>query len=157
MIYPLFFYKQFLRDALAGGVHNFGSDTFKWYLSAVTSIDLAHTQKSQISEIAAGNGYSAGGVAWSGIVVDISGMGAALKGNQPAITAAGGSIGPFSSMHLYNDTNASDKLVCSAMIDAVTARTLLTGQTFTLPIPSSGLLVNQPSYSSLPTYLTGLT
>lgn len=47
-------------ENLAEKVHNLGSDTLKIALTN-TAPNVAHTNLSQIGEISAGNGYTAGG------------------------------------------------------------------------------------------------
>src|SRR5579883_3291977 len=52
-------FQQFVAD-LANKVHNLGSDTIKVMLTDVAPV-ATNTIKSNITEIAAGNGYSSGG------------------------------------------------------------------------------------------------
>ena len=51
---------QSFVEAVAEKVHNLGSDTLKVMLSNVAPV-ATNTQKSNITEISAGNGYTAGG------------------------------------------------------------------------------------------------
>lgn len=97
-------------EACAEKVHNLGSDTLKVMLvnSAPTA---SNTQKSNLTEISSGNGYTAGG---STVTVTSSAQASGtykLVGNDVTITAAGGSIGPFRYAVLYNDTATNDELI----------------------------------------------
>ena len=59
-----------LPEALAEKVHNFSSDTLKIALTN-TAPSAANTQLTDLTEITAGNGYTAGGFA---ITVSSSGL-----------------------------------------------------------------------------------
>lgn len=118
--------------------HDFSADSFKLLLTN-TAPSLSNTQKSDLTEISAGNGYSAGGVSltitsssqssglWTWIVADAS------------LTASGGSIGPWRYAVLYNDTSASDLLV--GWLDYNYSVTIASGQTVSFDFDgTSGLL-----------------
>lgn len=122
-------FNQFKAD-LHNGVHNFGSHTFKGYLTNTAPV-ATNSVKADIAEIAAGNGYTAGGVT---IPVTGStqtgGAYSATLGTDVTITASGGSVGPFRYVVIYNDTAASDNLV--QWYDYGSSITLSDTQTFTL-------------------------
>lgn len=91
-------------------VHNLTTDVLKVMLSDVAPV-ATNTVKSNITEIAAGNGYAAGGLAasfvsWS----QVSGVWKLVIG-QPLFTASGGSIAQFRYQVLYNSTAASGNLI----------------------------------------------
>src|SRR3954449_3544200 len=98
-------FNQFVED-LAKKVHNLNSDTLKVMLSNVAPA-ASNAVKADITEISAGNGYSAGGTAAT------FSNGAETLGtyklvlNDLTFTAAGGSIGPFRYVVLYNDPPSS--------------------------------------------------
>lgn len=99
----------FLED-LAEQKHNLASDTLKIALTN-TAPNLTDTQFSAITEIAAGNGYTAGG---AGVTVSSSAQTAGVYKliiGDVTITAAGGSIGPFRYGVLYNDTHVDKPLI----------------------------------------------
>lgn len=106
-------FHQFAADAF-NGVHNLGSHTLKAMLTNVVP-SLSNTVKSNIAEITAGNGYTAGGAT---ITVTSStqsgGVYSCLLGADITWTASGGDIGPFQYVVVYNDTPASplDPLIC---------------------------------------------
>lgn len=66
--------------------------------------------KTDITEITAQNGYTAGGADIQNDVTESGGT-ASLTGVDTTITASGGSVGPFQYVVLYNDTAASDNLI----------------------------------------------
>jgi hypothetical protein len=95
----------------ARGVHNFGSHVFKVALTNVAPV-AANTMLADITQIAAGNGYAAGGTATT-IGVSETGGTTTITGTAVTFTASGGSIGPFQYAVLYNDsaTSPADALV----------------------------------------------
>lgn len=123
-------FNQFTDD-LCSGVHNFASHTIKAYLSNATPDAAADSVKADLAEISAGNGYSAGGVTVtvSG-VTQSSGTCSVAVSDPSVITASGGTIGPFRYVAFYNDTSASDSLIC--WYDYGSAITLADTETFTI-------------------------
>lgn len=95
-----------LTEHLAEGVHNLGSNTLKIMLTNAAP-SAANTVKADLTEIAAGNGYTAGGATLTITSSAQTGGVYKLVGNDPVITAAGGTIGPFRYAVLYNDTPTS--------------------------------------------------
>src|SRR5690242_14426612 len=94
---------NFVQD-LGRKVHNLNADTIKVMLTNSAPNASTSAVKADLTEISAGNGYSAGGAlvsstGWS----HTSGVGN-LTGTDPVITASGGTIGPFRYAVLYNDT-----------------------------------------------------
>jgi hypothetical protein len=123
-------FNSFVSD-LAQKVHNLNSDALKILLTNSAPAPT-NTIKSNVSEIAAGNGYSAGG----GAASFVSGNDAAgtyrLILSPVSWTAAGGSIGPFEFAVLYNSSTASGNLI--GWWDYGTAITLTNGNTFTVSL-----------------------
>jgi hypothetical protein len=95
---------------MAHKVHNLSADALKVMLTDVAPV-ATNTIKANITEIAAGNGYVAGGVAAS-FVSDgqVSGTYKLVIG-QPLFTASGGNIAQFRYQVLYNSTAASGNLI----------------------------------------------
>jgi hypothetical protein len=107
---------------------NFGSDTFKVFLSNQAPA-TGNTQKSDITEIANGNGYTTGGQTVP--IVSSSQTGGtytAAVNTTLTWTGTGGSIATFRYAYMYDDTNASDRLV--GAWDYGSAVTVATGETF---------------------------
>ncbi len=105
-------FNSFVSD-LASKVHNFGSDAIYAMLSNASPV-ATNTQRSQITEISAGNGYTAGGA--QATLVSSSQVGGvySLILNDAIFMASGGNIGPYRYAVFYNFTNsgASYPLIC---------------------------------------------
>lgn len=95
----------------------------------------ANAVKADLTEISAGNGYTAGGTAASiTSSAQTSGTYKLVLGDV-VFTAAGGTIGPFRYAVLYNDTAPNDELI--AFWDYGSAITLNSGETFTVDFDAS--------------------
>lgn len=122
-------------EALAEKVHNLGSDTLKVMLTN-TAPSSANSVKTDITEISAGNGYTAGGN--SAAITSSSQTSGTYKlvlGDPSTWTASGGSIGPFRYAVLYNDTAASKNLI--GWWDYGSSVTLASGEQFTVDFDAS--------------------
>ena len=97
-------FQQFVKD-LIDGVHDFDAHTFKVMLTNTAPV-ATNTIKSNLTEISAGSGYTAGGTATT-ITTSVATGVAKVTGTDVTFTAAGGSIGPFRYAVLYNDTPSS--------------------------------------------------
>ncbi len=117
-------------ERLLLAVHNFDAvgHVFKIFLTNEAPL-AADTVKADMVEITAGFGYTAGGTDVQNTLAEAAGT-ATVTGTKVVWTAAGGSIGPFRYVVLYNDTDASDRLV--GWWDYGSAITLLDGETFTV-------------------------
>ena len=123
-------FNQFVGD-LATKVHNLNADTLKIMLSNVAPV-ATNTVKANITEVAAGNGYTAGGATATFVSgADTSGT-YKLVLSPVAWTAAGGSIGPFEFAVLYNSSTANGNLI--GWWDYGTTLTLTNGNTFTITL-----------------------
>lgn len=125
-------------EAIAEKVHNLGSDVLKVMLT--NSAPLAsNTQKSDLTDISAGNGYTAGGTAATISSSAQSSGTYKLVLADVVFTASGGSIGPFRYAVLYNDTATNKELI--GWWDYGSSITLADGETFTVDYdPSTGIL-----------------
>lgn len=96
---------------LAKGTHNLNSNTLKVMLTN-TAPTAGNSLKSDLTEITAANGYTAGGntAAYSS-GTQTSGTYKLVLSDPATWTASGGSIGPFRYAVLYNDTAASKNLI----------------------------------------------
>lgn len=122
-------FNAFVAD-VANKVHNLGSDTLKVLLTN-TAPASTNAVKADVTEIAAGNGYTAGGATVTVSSSAQSGGTYKLVGSlaSPTWTASGGAIGPFRYCVLYNSTPASGNLI--AWWDYGSSITLASGETFT--------------------------
>lgn len=131
-------FQQFVED-LAEKVHNLGSDSLKVMLCNTAPVNT-NSIKANLTEISAGNGYTAGGTA-----ATISSS-AQTTGTYKLVladvvfTASGGTIGPFRYAVLYNDTPTSPADPLIAFWDYGSAITLAIGESFTVDFdPTTGV------------------
>ena len=117
------------KEAISEKVHNLSSDTLKYMLTNTAPV-LTNTVKANITEISAGFGYTAGGATVTVSSSSQSGGTYSLVVNSASFTAAGGSIGPFRYIVLYNDTAINDELI--GYLDYGTSYTLPDTQVFTI-------------------------
>ena len=96
---------QDFSEQLVDGYQNFATDTYKVALTNTAPV-ATNTVFANITEIAAGNGYTAGGTATTISISESSGT-TTVSGTQVVFTASGGSIGPFRYVVLYNDTTST--------------------------------------------------
>lgn len=102
-------FNAFVED-IYEGKHNLGSDTLKIMLTLVAPA-ASNSVKGDLTEIAAGNGYTAGGSAVTITSSAQTGGTYKLVGDDVVFTASGGAIADFRYAVLYNDTEASDALI----------------------------------------------
>lgn len=125
-------------EAVAEKVHNLGADTLKVMLTN-SAPSAANTVKADLTEISAGNGYSAGGTAASISSSSQSSGTYKLVLADVVFTASGGSIGPFRYAVLYNDTATNDELI--GWWDYGSSITLANTETLTVDFdPTNGVL-----------------
>lgn len=126
-------------EALAEKVHNLGSDTLKVMLTNTAPV-ATNSVKADLTEISAGNGYTAGGNTPSVTSsAQTSGTYKLVLGDPATWTASGGSIGPFRYAALYNDTAASKELI--GWWDYGSSITLASGESFAVDFdPTTGVL-----------------
>lgn len=119
-------------EAVAEKVHNLGADSLKVMLSNTAPV-ATNSVKTDITEIAAGNGYTAGGnVASVSSSAQTSGTYKLVLSDPATWTATGGSIGPVRYAVLYNDTATNKELI--GWWDYGSSVTLATGETFTVDL-----------------------
>lgn len=118
-------------DQLLRGKHDFAAHVFKVMLVNSPAPVATNTVKADLTEIAAGNGYTAGGTATTITVSETSGT-AKATGSDVVFTASGGAIGPFRYAVLYNDTQTSPADALIAWWDYGSSITLNAGESFTV-------------------------
>lgn len=116
-------------EALAEKVHNLQSDTLKVMLSN-TAPSATNAVRTDITEIAAGNGYTAGGAQATQASSAQSAGTYKLVLNDVTFTAAGGSLPAFRYAVLYNDTATNKELV--GWWDYGSAVSITNGNSFTV-------------------------
>ena len=120
---------QSFAEAMPEKVHNLGADSLKVMLTNTAPVST-NTVKANLTEISAGNGYTAGGTAPTiSSSAQSSGTYKLVLGDV-VFTASGGSIGPFRYAVLYNDTATNKELI--GWWDYGSSVTLASGETFTI-------------------------
>ncbi|MEO8682079.1 MAG: hypothetical protein ABI665_23735 [Vicinamibacterales bacterium] len=129
-------FNQFVED-LAKKVHNLNTDSLKVLLTNVAPV-AGNAVKADLTEIGAGNGYTAGGNAAAfSSGAQTSGTYKLVLTDPTAWTAAGGTIGPFRYAVLYNDTPTSPADPLIGWWDYGSSITLQIGETFTADLDQS--------------------
>lgn len=126
-------FNVFVENLMNKVMDLFGSpigDTLKLMLSNTAPV-ATNSVKADITEIAAGNGYTAGGEVVSSNGTRSGGT-VTLDGDQVVWTASGGSIGPFRYVVLYDDTPTSPADPLVSWWDYGSSLTLANGETFTV-------------------------
>ena len=122
-------FEQFVKD-LAEQVHDLSADAINIYLSNAVPSASADVVKTDLAEIATGNGYTG--------PEDTQNTGAeatgtyTLTGTKIVITASGGAIAQFQYVVLYNDTPAAPLDPLIGWWDHGSAVDLADGETFTI-------------------------
>jgi hypothetical protein len=106
--------------------HNFSSHTIKVALTNTKPDAESDTGFADITELSAGNGYTAGGLTLAGLVWALDGKVARLTADDAAFEADGGALGPFRWLVVYNDTTSGKPLLVAW--DYGSERTLLDGE-----------------------------
>jgi len=128
-------YNKFLQftDDVAAKQHDFSADLFKVALFNSLPVNTTAVFANLTGEVSAGNGYTAGGEDVVNSYAEVAGV-VTVSISAPIVwTAAGGTIGPFQYVVLYNDTPttpAIDPLI-AWWTRAAGAVTLQIGETFT--------------------------
>lgn len=134
-------FNQFVED-VAKGVHNLSTTghTLKVMLTNVAPV-ATNSVKADLTEISAGNGYTAGGTATTISSASQTSGTYKLVVTDVVFTASGGSIGPFRYAVVYNDTPTSPADPLCGWYDYGSSITLLNGETFTTDFDATaGLL-----------------
>lgn len=97
-------------EAVAEKVHNLGSDTLKVMLTLTAPV-AANAVKADLTEITAGNGYTAGG---NTVTITTSSQTAGLYsliGSDVTFGPMTGSVGPLRYAAIYNSTPVAGNLI----------------------------------------------
>lgn len=118
-------------ENVAEKVHNLGADTLKVMLVNSPAPVATNSVKADLTEISAGNGYSAGGTQTTQSSSAQSSGTYKLVSADVVFTASGGSIGAFRYPVLYNDTPTSPADPLIGWYDYGSSITILDTETFT--------------------------
>lgn len=126
---------------LGNKVHNLGADSFKMALTNTAPVQATTAVFADLTEISAGNGYSAGGPTLDSEAWAETGSGTGIwqfTSADEVVTASGGSIGPFRYVVMYNDTPTSPADPVVGYLDYGSSITITTGNTFTVDVGANG-------------------
>lgn len=123
-------------EQILKGVHNFAAHTFKVVLSN-TDPSVANTVLADITQIANGGGYTAGGYTLDSVVLSETSGTAKVVIADEEIVASGGSIGPFRYASVYNDSATTPADALCWKYDYGSSITLADGEKFTLDFDGS--------------------
>lgn len=127
-------FNQYTKDH-TDGVHDWDAHTFKVMLTLTAPV-ATNSVKADLTEIAGGNGYTAGGTATS-ITTSTSSGTAKVVATDVVFTASGGAIANFRYAVLYNDTPTSPADPLVAWWDYGSTVTINSGETFTTDFNAS--------------------
>ena len=131
-------FNSFVED-VTEKVHNLGADSLKVMLTNTAPV-ATNTIKANLTEITAGNGYTAGGTAAS-ITSSAQTSGTYKLVLGDVVFTATGAVGPFRYAVLYNDTPTSPADPLIGWWDNGANVTLANTETFTVDFdPSTGVL-----------------
>lgn len=126
-------FHAFAQEIGRGG-HNLHTGTLKWMLTNTAPTASTGATTADITEISAGNGYTAGGATIANSSYSQTSGTGKLAGDDTVFTASGGSIGPFRYAVIYN-SSASNKLL--GYLDYGSAITLAVGETLTIDVDAT--------------------
>lgn len=118
-------------ENVAEKVHNLGADTLKVMLT-LTAPTSSNSVKADLTEISAGNGYTAGGTTSAQSSSAQSSGTYKLVSADVVFTASGGAIAAFRYAVLYNDTPTSPADPLIGYWDYGSTVSLADGETFTV-------------------------
>jgi len=129
-------FQDFVEQVLTAK-HDFTASghVFKVYLSNEAPL-ATDTIKTDIADISAGNGYTAGGTDVQNTLSETTGT-ATVAATDVAWTASGGTIGAFRYVVFYNDTATSPADALVAWWDYGSSITLQDGESFTVDFGAS--------------------
>lgn len=129
---------QSFVEAIGLKKHQLETDVLKVMLTNSAPV-ATNAVKADLTDISAGNGYTAGGTAAANNTYAHTAGVAKLVADDVVFTASGGSIGPFRYAVLYNDTATNKELI--GWVDYGSALTLNAGETLTVDFDgSAGIL-----------------
>lgn len=122
---------QDYAEQLNKAVHNWSAHTFKLAASA-SSIAATVAVFASVTEISAGNGYTAGGMTMDTVSLSETGGTASLTIADEVLTASGGAIANFRYLYFYNDTPTSPADPGVAIFDYGSTLTLANTESLTV-------------------------
>lgn len=132
------FFNKFMENVGKGDI-NLATDTFQIILVNSYTFDGTDEDLADIGavELGTANGYTAGGVALSGLSFLYGSGVTKFDAADASFTASGGNIGPTTGAIIYDTTATDDKLVC--YIDFDGSETANDGTEFKITFNASGI------------------
>jgi hypothetical protein len=127
-------FQAFTEKQLISGI-DWDADTFKVALTNTAPTAATDDFFDDITEISAGNGYTAGGAATT-ITVSTSSGTAKVVGTDVTWNASG-AVGPFRYAVLYKDTGTASTSPLIAFWDYASSLTLANGESFSVDFDAS--------------------
>lgn len=121
------------------GAINLNSDTFKAALTNILPVQDTADELADITQIAAGNGYSSGGVTLTTVTWAETSAGSGawkFSSDDVTFTASGGDIAAHQYLVIYSDTSTNDKLV--GYVDRGSSTTVTNGNSRTWDVGANG-------------------
>ena len=128
-------FNQFVED-VAEGVYDLGADTLKVMLTLTAPV-ATNSVKADLTEISAGNGYTAGGTTTAQSSSAQSSGTYKLVIADVVFTASGGAMADFRYAVLYSDTPTSPADPLIGFWDYGSTVSLASGETFTVDFDAS--------------------
>lgn len=125
---------------IGNGAIDLDSHSFKAVLTNSAPSQAADDELADITQIAASNGYTTGGVTLSGVTWLESGAGTGIwvfTSSDFSWTASGGTIPDFRYVVIYSDTSTGDKLLGYADYGGTVQIT--DGNSFTVDVQANGI------------------
>lgn len=134
-------FDEFLKY-LGDGTADLDTHAFRAILTNVAPVQGTNSVKADITEISAGNGYVATGIALTGVTWLETGAGLGVwrfTCNDPSWTAAGGAIATHRYLVIYDDTPAAPLDPLVGYVDRGSSADIPDGSTRTWDVGPSGL------------------
>lgn len=125
-------FESFAEQQLIAPV-DFNADTLKFALSNTAPNASTNDFFNDITEISAGNGYTAGGLTAASVSISRTGDTAKIVADDAVLTASG-AVGPFQYVILYKSTGVSSTSTLIAYWTLPSAITMASSDTFTIDI-----------------------
>jgi len=138
----LILFDEYIKYQLDGTI-DLDTDSFKIALTNTLPVAATDTVFTDITEITAENGYTAGGDALTSVTLEESGAGTGIwvwSFADQTWTASGGSFGPYQYVVIYDDTPTSPADPLVGYADRGSAATTNNGNSFTVDIGANGVI-----------------
>jgi len=127
------FYDAYKAD-VHNGVHDLASDDLYCALSNTAPTVATDDELADVTQIAAGNGYSAGGTQLTSVTSTQTSGTYTLGADDVVFTASGGDIATSRYQIIYNGSATNDELI--GYIDRGSSSTITSGNTRTVDFPA---------------------